>query len=146
MDTETTGLTPEDRLCQVAYKIEDKTVSEYFKPEVPICVEAMATSHITNKMVRDKQAFKDSETYKELAQLSLDENNIFVAHNAPFDIDMLAREGIEFKNFICTQRIARHLDSEAKVEKYNLQYLRYLLDLDIEAQAHDALGDGRGFE
>lgn len=143
LDTETTGLTPKDRLCQIAYKIDDdnKVVNEYFKPEIPISVEAMSVSHITNKMVEDKPIFKDSDTYKELVQLSLDDENILVAHNAPFDIGMLLREGIEFKNFICTKRIAQHLDEEAKIPRYNMQYLRYLLDLDVKAIAHDALGD-----
>jgi len=141
LDTETTGLTPKDRLCQVAYKVEDKVVNEYFKPEVPICVDAMSVSHITNKIVEDKPVFKNSDVYKELVQLSLDDDNILVAHNAPFDIDMLLREGIEFKNFICTKRIAQHLDEDAKIPRYNMQYLRYLLDLDVEGTAHDALGD-----
>ena len=141
LDTETTGLKNKDRLCQVAYKIEDKVVNEYFKPELPISVEAMSVSHITNKMVEDKPVFKNSDVYKELVQLSLDNDNILVAHNAVFDIGMLLREGIEFKNFICTKRIAQHLDEEAKIPRYNMQYLRYLLDLDIEATAHDALGD-----
>lgn len=141
LDCETTGLGVKDRLCQVAYKIDDKVVNEYFRPEVPISVDAMAVSHITNKMVEDKPIFKNSEAYKELVQLSLDDNNILVAHNAPFDIEMLLREGIEFKNFICTRKIAKHLDEDAKIPKYNMQYLRYLLDLNIEATAHDALGD-----
>jgi len=141
LDTETTGVGPKDRLCQVAYKIEDKVVNEFFKPEIPICIEAMSVCHITNKMVEDKPVFKDSETYKELVQLSLDDDVILVAHNAPFDIEMLLREGIEFKNFICTMRIAKHLDEDAKIPRYNMQYLRYLLDLDVEGTAHDALGD-----
>ena len=141
LDTETTGLGPKDRLCQVAYKTDDKVVNEFYKPEIPIGIEAMSICHITNKMVEDKPVFKDSDAYKELVQLSLDDDNILVAHNAPFDIGMLLREGIEFKNFICTKRIAQHLDEEAKIPRYNMQYLRYLLDLDIEAIAHDALGD-----
>ena len=54
---------------------------------------------------------------------------------------MFKKEGIEPKNFICTLRVVRHLDKEEKIEKYNLQYLRYLLEIEVEAQAHDALGD-----
>jgi DNA polymerase III epsilon subunit-like protein len=33
------------------------------------------------------------------------------------------------------------LDKEEKIDRYNLQYLRYLLDIDVEATAHDAMGD-----
>jgi exodeoxyribonuclease X len=33
------------------------------------------------------------------------------------------------------------LDPDEKIEKYNLQYLRYFLEIHVEATAHDALGD-----
>jgi DNA polymerase III epsilon subunit-like protein len=33
------------------------------------------------------------------------------------------------------------MDPEGKIPKYNLQYLRYFLRIEIEANAHDALGD-----
>ena len=54
---------------------------------------------------------------------------------------IIKKEGIKPKNSICTLRLARYLDPEGKIERYNLQYLRYLLDLDVQATAHDALGD-----
>ena len=54
---------------------------------------------------------------------------------------MIKKEGIEPKKFICTLRLARHLDREEKIDRYNLQYLRYFLDIEIDATAHDALGD-----
>ena len=47
----------------------------------------------------------------------------------------------EPKNFICTLRVIRYLDTENKIAQYKLQYLRYLLEIEIDAQAHDALGD-----
>jgi DNA polymerase III epsilon subunit-like protein len=37
--------------------------------------------------------------------------------------------------------VARALDKENVIPQYKLQYLRYYLDIDIEAEAHDALGD-----
>jgi DNA polymerase III epsilon subunit-like protein len=37
--------------------------------------------------------------------------------------------------------VARYLDPEGKIGKYNLQYLRYLLEIEVEATAHDAMGD-----
>jgi len=37
--------------------------------------------------------------------------------------------------------LARYLDKEGVIPKYNLQYLRYYLNLQVEATAHDALGD-----
>ena len=54
---------------------------------------------------------------------------------------MLAKEGIKPKNVICTLRTARALDKENKIPQHKLQYLRYYLEIEIEAQAHDALGD-----
>jgi exodeoxyribonuclease X len=68
-----------------------------------------------------------------------------VAHNAPFDVAMLEKEGLYAPNVIDTLRVARALDTEAKIPTYRLQYLRYLLDLDADIdqpiQAHDAKGD-----
>ena len=70
-----------------------------------------------------------------------------VAHNAAFDAEILRREKIEVQNIIDTYKIAQHLDSEAKVPRYNLQYLRYYFDLDVsDAPAHNALGDIRVLE
>lgn len=54
---------------------------------------------------------------------------------------MLEAEGIEIPKFICTLRVARYLDKEGIIPEYNLQFLRYYLDLDIEAHAHDAEDD-----
>ena len=54
---------------------------------------------------------------------------------------MLKREGIEPSKVICTLKLARHLDGTGVIPKYNLQYLRYYLGLEIDAKPHDALGD-----
>ncbi len=42
---------------------------------------------------------------------------------------------------ICTFKLARYLDKNGVIPKYNLQYLRYFLELEIEASPHNALGD-----
>ena len=147
-DTETTGNEQKDFLCQIAYKIHDpstslgaSTFSCLYKPPIKIPPEASAVHHITNKMVGDKISFQESGDYAKIKTLFEDQDSVVVAHNAPFDLAIIKKENIEPKNFICTLRLARHLDPEAKIERYNLQYLRYLLDLDVEATAHDALGD-----
>ena len=69
LDTETTGLELEDKICQVAYIVEGKEYNELFKPELPIKFEAMAVTHITNKMVEDKPAFVGSGMFKHLEEL-----------------------------------------------------------------------------
>lgn len=140
-DTETTGNTDKDFICQVAYVDGDNKFEALYKPENKIPPEASAVHHITNKMVADKPSFKKSADYKNIKNLFEDENTVAVAHNALFDIGMFKKEDIEIKKFICTLRVARALDPEEKIERYNLQYLRYLLEIEVEAQAHDALGD-----
>jgi DNA polymerase III epsilon subunit-like protein len=140
LDTETTGNDlAKDRLCQVCYKTETATRTEYFKPPVPISVKSMSITHITNKMVADKTPFEGSEMQRNLKDLLA--NHALVAHNAKFDIAMLESEGVAVPNFICTLRVARHLDENAVIPEYSLQFLRYYLDLEIEGSAHDALGD-----
>ncbi len=140
-DTETTGNTDKDFLCQIAYKASDENFVGLYKPLNKIPPEASAVHHITNKMVADKPSFRESGDLPKIKELFEDENSIVVAHNAPFDLLMIKKENIEPKKFICTLRLARHLDPEEKIERYNLQYLRYLLEIEIDATAHDALGD-----
>lgn len=143
LDTETTGNTKDDFLCQIAY--HERGTSEFFnelyKPLKPIPPEASAVTHITNKHVADKPEFKTSNDYENVKQLLESDDVVLVAHNAMFDIGMLQNEGINPKNFICTLRVARDMDESGVIPKYNLQFLRYYLELDVEAQAHDALGD-----
>src|SRR3989338_4952792 len=140
-DTETTGNTEKDFLCQIAYKSGNQTFTGLYKPPIKIPPEASAVHHITNKMVRDLPAFKESGDLPRVKKVFEDKDAIVVAHNAPFDLLMIKKEGIEPEKSICTLRVARHLDKEEKIERFNLQYLRYLLDLDVEADAHNALGD-----
>jgi DNA polymerase III epsilon subunit-like protein len=146
LDAETTGKGPEDRLCQLAFKYKGEETEALFKPPVPIQVEAIAISHITNKMVADKEAFDGSEMQKKLTKIFTTET-VLVAHNAQFDVEMLRREGLEVRRVIDTLKIAHYLDKEARIPKYGLQYLRYFLDLEIDnAVAHNALGDVRVLE
>ena len=140
-DTETTGNTEKDFLCQIAYKTDDENFIGSYKPPTQIPPEASAIHHITNKMVAEQPSFRESGDMAKIKELFEDKNSVVVAHNAPFDLIMIKKEGIEPKKFICTLRVARYLDKEEKIERYNLQYLRYLLDIVIDATAHDAMGD-----
>jgi len=146
LDTGTTGKGPNDRLCQVAYSFNGEEFDALFKPPIPIQIEAMAITHITNKIVEDKEPFIGSEFQKKLIDI-LSKENILVAHNAQFDVDMLRKENIEVGSAIDTLKIAHHLDKEAKIPKHGLQYLRYFLDLNIQdVVPHSALGDVRVLE
>jgi len=153
LDTETTGNDlKEDRLCQVAYKIEGEEIkTKNFKPTVPISIKAMSITNITNEMVENESAFKGSAMAEELQSLFKDD--VLVAHNAKFDIAMLENEGLEISNYICTLRLARYLDEEQEIPEYNLQFLRYYYAVkfsagggsasggDVEIVAHSADGD-----
>ena len=138
LDTETTDKDEGKRLIQLAYKNMEtgEFVNEYFKPPMPISFGAMAVHHVTNEMVADKKPFDESEHKASVAELL--KENILVAHNAPFDIQVLKNEGLEIGESLDTLRLSRHL---LKSELYNLQFLRYSLGLNVEASAHDALGD-----
>ena len=155
LDTETTGNKEEDRVCQLSYLVLNENLdieevhNELVKPEIPIKYEAMAVHHITNEMVENAPKIKHTTAFKRLKELNSPEN-IVVIHNAPFDLDMLKKDGFNsFFKLIDTNRILRHLDPEGK---FSLQYNRYALGLykkekelekkyDIQINAHDALGD-----
>ena len=66
LDTETTGTTIDDRLCQLAYKTKDETYCELLKPAVKIPPEASAVTHITNKMVENKDTFRESKDFSKI--------------------------------------------------------------------------------
>ncbi|HCU70976.1 MAG TPA: hypothetical protein DIC35_04505 [Candidatus Moranbacteria bacterium] len=146
LDTETTGLGADGRLCQVAYKFLGVEKEALFKPPVPIEIEAMSVTHITNKMVADKEPFIDSKMFNELEKIFA-AGNILVAHNADFDAGILKKEGLQAEKIIDTHKIAHYLDVDGEILRHSLQYLRYYFDLEVEdAYAHDALGDVRVLE
>jgi len=140
LDVEATGTEDEDRLIQVGYRIDGKDCNELFKPRIPIKLPAMAVHHITEKMLADKEPFANSQTKQDLLRYNA-EGDIFVAHNAKYDLGMLAKEGVTFNKHICTLKIARYINKDNRYENHQLQYLRYYYGIDIEAVAHDAFGD-----
>ncbi len=140
LDTETTGLSNTPRLIQLAYKnsATGEVVNELFNPPIAIEYGAMAIHHITQEMVEGKPTFEGSKEKADL--IALLEDNILVAHNAPFDIQILQNEGVATKRSIDTCRVAQHV---LPSDSHSLQYLRYSLHLQVAATAtaHDALGD-----
>lgn len=143
-DTETTGNTTEDVLCQLAVKerfVDTPLLNSLYNPKRNIPFEASAIHHITNKMVNDKPVFRESDEYQIIKNIFESENTYVVAHNSAFDDQMLKNEDINSKNIICTFKVIRALDTENKFKMHKLQYLRYALDIEIEASAHDAFGD-----
>ncbi len=155
LDTETTGIKQDDRICQLSYIVSDEDLeikeiyNELVKPPIPISFESMAIHHITNEMVEDKPKIKFSSSFKKLKELNSNQN-IIVIHNAKFDLEMLKKEDFNpHFQLIDTFRVLKHLIPDGK---YSLQYNRYALGLykkeqvlidkfNIQINAHDALGD-----
>ncbi len=143
-DTETTGNTPTDLLCQLAVKergVDTPILNELYNPKVHIPYECSAIHHISNKMVQDKAVFKDSNEYQDIKNIFESPDSIVVAHNAAFDEQMLKNEDIFPTNIICTFKIIRALDIENKYPMHKLQYLRYALGMELNVPAHDAFAD-----
>lgn len=152
LDVETTGTEPTDRLCQVALKYTGDEVTlwptqqvAYFKPPVPVSIDAMAITHITNEMLEEHSIFTETRMCKDITEILAEPSTVFVAHNAQFDIEMLKREGLVVDPLrqICTMKIAHDFDKNCELGKHNLQYLRYFygLKFDFPINPHDALSD-----
>ena len=142
LDTESTGNdTTKDRLCQVCYKKGDVIETEFFKPPLPISIKAMSITHITNEMVDDKEPFKVSAYYDELKEVL--KTHVLIAHNAAFDVALLKAERLEVPQYICTMKLAQHLDENGEIPEYNQQFLRYYYNLrfDRPINPHDAESD-----
>lgn len=154
LDTETTGTTQEDRVIQLGYIVlgskEIEVQNEFFSSDIPIKFGAMEVHGITQDMIKAKPTCQESASYTRLQELNTNENYMII-HNAPFDLDMLEKEGFNTKmKVIDTLRVAKHIYKDE--EAYRLQYFRYKLGLykdekkeadtlGIVVKAHDAIGD-----
>ena len=136
-DTETTSKT-NGRLVQLAVGFDatgGQIIEMFFKPAAEIEIDAMEVHHITEERVKDCLPV-DPEKLKPYFA-----GRTAVAHNAPFDVAVMAREGITVGEYIDTLKVAQHLLPE--LSSHRLQYLRYALKLTVgeSATAHDAGGD-----
>ncbi len=154
-DTETTGNQEEDRIIQVgamvvSSKSEVDIYDELCLAPLSIKIEAMEVHGITPELLEGKGKFTDTKFYKTLLGLNT-QDNYLIAHNMPFDLGMLKKEGFEPNiKLIDTLRVAKHLLPESPYHR--LQYFRYSMKLYLDEQkeaqkynitikAHDAIGD-----
>jgi len=146
-DTETTGVEVEDRIIETAHIHFDGKGKLVYKEELckaPVKIKpAAAMTHgYTNKMVESKPPFKKLESFKFLNKKSNDKKTFYVAHNAPFDVNMLLKEGIDWDTdfIIDTLKVSQHMyrDNE-EVEMFKLQYFRYLFEFDDQEWFKDAM-------
>jgi len=154
LDLETTGVEENDKIVSLGLLNAD--IKEYQYTLVnegkKIAVEASSIHHITNEMIKEKPALKESEIYSYLQEYNKIEN-ILVVHNSKFVLQRLENTGFVWQgSIIDTQRTTKHLIPEC--ELFSLQILRYELRLYMQEEplkkeygikdalfAHHALSD-----
>jgi DNA polymerase-3 subunit epsilon/exodeoxyribonuclease X len=105
----------------------ESTHFELINPGKKIPPAASAIHQITNEMVSDAPSFSESISADKLKSLNTSEN-VLISHNAPFELDMLQKEGISWQgSVIDTLKCSKSLMDD--LEGYSLQFLRYELRL-----------------
>lgn len=167
-DTETTGLSEEDRIIQVGAIVAELDNKRYYEDPydelcscgVPIKEAAMLTHGIKEEDIQNKPPFPKTNFKKRFDELN-NKDNYLIAHNLDFDKKMIEKEGykdkIHFK-LIDTLQCARHLYQindivkGSKLSNHKLQTFRELLfnyseeekeagKYGVKIKAHDAIGD-----
>lgn len=105
----------------------------------PIHPSSSAMTHISNRMIAGLPKFGES-IGEDLSVVGYDWALYRVAHNAQYDRAFIAKkvaglghDVVDFQNdgsWICTLALAKKL-LDGVAEKFNLNYLRYFLDLDV---------------
>jgi len=149
LDTESTGVGPEDQMVEIGLVFRDLTCSASLftwstlvKPTVPVQPGARAAHHITDKELSTAPTAAKviSQLKKHLARV-----NVITGHNLEFDVRIMMQSGVPEEILpelrICTWRCARHLWPDAPA--YGNQTLRYwqALDVDPKGLPHRALPD-----
>lgn len=127
LDSETTGLETNDKVCSIAIVDAQSYVYELINEGKKIPALASSVNHITNEMIQDKPTFQTSKSFAYLQEHNKEEN-ILVGHNIKFDLEKLASSGFIWQGkVIDTLRVTKHLIPEC--EFFSLQVLRYELQL-----------------
>jgi exodeoxyribonuclease X len=142
LDFETTGINPEkDRAVEIATVIPVgrkivKTTS-LINPGIPIPPEASAIHHLIDADVVNARPWAEVK-----AVIDIPSFDVFVAHNAEFDMAFYAHDGglPEGKPIICTWRMAKKLLPD--MPSYSNMALHYRLGLPGRpTESHRALAD-----
>lgn len=146
LDLETTGLEVGDKIvsCGLVSENNEEIYCEVNEGK-KIPPKASSIHHITNEMIKNKPSFLESDTYEFLEKHN-NKENILVAHNIKFDLEMLSSVGFFWQGrVIDTLRVSKHLIPEC--EFYSLQVLRYELKLYklelVALVSHNAIDDAK---
>ncbi|MRN38570.1 3'-5' exonuclease [Neisseria sp. N95_16] len=144
IDTETTGVTDNDDILQIAaIKIDPDTwdITERFvslvKPRAPITPAAELIHGISYEMVKNAPRIEDVLNSSRLKVL-IDEADIVFGHNISFDLRFIGPELFHDKKVLDTLRLTRV--AWPLLKSHRLQSLVQHLGLPSRP-AHDALGD-----
>lgn len=141
-DCETTGSTPADRCCELAWaeldddlQVIDRQYS-LIDPEMRISASASGVHGLTNMDVAEAPTM--DEFFNIVLQRPLDGNVLLIAHNVAFDSRYFRPYIKSLVGELCTLRLARRMWPEA--ENHKLLTLAYHLDL-ARGTSHRAAGD-----
>ena len=148
-DTETTGFKPEQgaRILEIAVvKINEDgnildTWSTLLNPGDDVPLGATDIHKIEREMLHDAPTF--AEIYGDL--ISILNNSVLVAHNAPFDISFLKNEvsliGQSWPNPVVADTLTGARFLMPGLESYKLSNLAKVIGANFEGDAHAALAD-----
>ena len=143
VDTETTGISAEDKVCEMAYvEIDDafnviRSGNSLINPGIPIHYAASSVNGITDVMVKDAPTLEDymlSEGSPLRGEVTL------IAHNLDFDFRFLKTYTDDSVGKLCTLKCARVLYPDAANHKQGT--LAAMLGIQVAREkAHSADGD-----
>lgn len=137
VDTETTGLKAPEAVTISVAVLGQPPRTLRCRPPKPIELDATVINGIRNKDVADLPLVRDHEDYEELKELL--EGSVVVAHNAPFDVQVLINAGIYVTDWLDTKELAKKRWPDAP--SHRLQHLYHWLELEGGGAAHTADGD-----
>ena len=139
LDLKATGFEADDTICAVSLLQDGELITELVNENKKISPEASAVHHISNKMIKNKQEFKETRS-AEILQ-NLDDEDLLVLHDYEFVFMLLNQQDINIHaQVIDTKRLTKHTISD--LARFDLQYLRYELQLLEEKEVlHKPLED-----
>lgn len=143
VDTETTGISVNDKVCEMAYvEIDDafnviRSGNSLINPGIPIHYAASSINGITDVMVKDAPTLDD---YMLSEGSPLQGEVTLIAHSLDFDFRFLKQYADEGVGKLCTLKCARVLYPEAANHKQGT--LAAMLGIQVAREkAHSADGD-----
>lgn len=152
-DTETTGLTDQDQIVELAalkcrYTSEGFTPYEelhlYIKPDVPMSEKAAQINGLTEEFLSDKPT--EREIFQQIKNF-MGETPVLGAYNSPFDVKKLSYlykrcgDQLNIKCEVDLLKIARDIFCEIKLPNHKLCTIANTYGVDEGIQFHSAMDD-----